>query len=69
VSFSKLSLLKIRGERPARRTNSLAGEGVMEVTPFIPLILRGMGETLIFKRELVGKTELLPPYLIRCWKS
>jgi len=31
----------------------------MEVTPFIPLILRGRGEILIFKRELVGKTELL----------
>jgi len=36
----------------------------MEVTPFIPLILRGKGETLIFKRELVGKTELL-----QFWKS
>jgi hypothetical protein len=36
----------------------------MEVTPFIPLILRGMGETLIFERELVGKTELL-----QFWKS
>ena len=27
----------------------------MEVTPFIPLILRGIGETLIFQRKLVGK--------------
>ena len=47
----------------------------MEITPFIPLILRGiikerifiLGEVkrlLIFERELAGKTELL-----RFWKS
>ena len=38
------SPLKIRGAR-----------GVMKVTPFIPLILRGNGEPLIFEKELVGK--------------
>jgi hypothetical protein len=47
----------------------------MEIPPFTPLTLRGDveggspyskgdGETLIFERELVGKTELL-----RFWKS
>jgi len=36
----------------------------MKGTPFILLILRGKGETLIFARELVGKTELL-----QFWKS
>jgi len=39
--------LKIRGVRPARRTSSLAGGGVMrmmEVTPFFPLTLRGRFE-------------------------
>ena len=40
--------LKIRGAR-----------GVMKVTPFIPLILRGNGEILILEKELVEKTELL----------
>jgi hypothetical protein len=30
-----------------------------EITPFIPLILRGMESSLIFEKELVGKTELL----------
>ncbi len=28
---------------------------IIEVTPFIPLILRGKGETPISERELVGK--------------
>jgi len=42
------SPLKIRGAR-----------GVMKVTPFIPLILRGNGEILIFEKYLVGKNELL----------
>jgi hypothetical protein len=49
--------LKIRGARPARQ--GLAGGGVMKVTPFIPLILRGKRETLIFEKEFVGNTELL----------
>jgi hypothetical protein len=40
--FPKNSPLKIRGARPARRTNSLAGGGVMKITPFIPLTLRGI---------------------------
>jgi hypothetical protein len=40
--------LKIRGAR-----------GVMKVTPFIPLILRGKRETLIFEKEFVGNTKLL----------
>ena len=31
----------------------------MKVTPFIPLILRGNGKTLIFEKELAQKTELL----------
>ena len=40
--------LKIRGAGPARRTNSLAGGGVMknvEITPLIPLTLRGRWST------------------------
>jgi len=28
---------------------------LMEITPFIPLKIRGMGGTLIFERELVEK--------------
>jgi len=36
----------------------------MKVTPFVPLTLRGKGETLILERELVGKTEPL-----QFWKS
>ena len=50
--------LKIRGARPARQGlaggNSLAGGGVMEVTPFIPLTLRGIlkERPLIFDLEL-----------------
>jgi len=43
INFPKNPPLKIRGARPARRTNSLAGGGVMritEITPFIPLTLR-----------------------------
>jgi hypothetical protein len=31
----------------------------VEITPFIPLILRGWESSLILEKELAGKTELL----------
>ena len=60
-NFLKITPLKIRGARPARRTNSLAGGGVMiitEITPFIPLTLRGrLKESPYFKGEIEGKRQ------------
>jgi len=47
VSFCQISPLKIRGER-----------GVIEITPFIPLTLRGRfkGRALISKGDKEGET-------------